>query len=419
MANPEVNDSVSDMAGMPSLSAEQSASLDKLIQNPSDWYSSASGESIRSRVTGTASEEEYEGSIDEDLLQDEESDSDDGSTEGRLSTQGDINFPHEEMTSESHSIEETRNESEKSEEEIEDELYEKEERRLKKIYEENIDGAITEIEKGNFFLGFDKIPEADRYLADKKVMRKFKLNPEPYMESWAKDVFVLQHNTIKTEIRNLYKIVASMEKRGMNLLGETVGQFYEWWAGFVAHFSLLMDVEEEIIFPWIERRADLVTTGLDAEQRTAIRTQIVNVLNTISSQEAKVGYMPPGEIAPKMLLYLNQFCPIVLGYMSRCIYNVVPRLEEAYSMEDCASELLPAIARFYRVNEDWSLVAPLFTTWMDKQQVTYWKRTFLNTKERLGFSLWVRGFRRGHLELQKAIIEERRVRKTLYRTWSK
>eukprot|EP00188_Purpureofilum_apyrenoidigerum_P003434 Plantae.Rhodophyta-Purpureofilum_apyrenoidigerum.ctg35884.p1 GENE.Plantae.Rhodophyta-Purpureofilum_apyrenoidigerum.ctg35884~~Plantae.Rhodophyta-Purpureofilum_apyrenoidigerum.ctg35884.p1 ORF type:complete len:406 (-),score=99.93 Plantae.Rhodophyta-Purpureofilum_apyrenoidigerum.ctg35884:582-1799(-) len=403
---------------IPELSAEQKVSLNKLIHNPNDWCSSASGGSLHSAAIATTFNQEYDSEIDEDITEDEPEEYDD-STDGRLSTHSNLAFSHEEMTSESNLTEEAKNGGQKTQEEIEDELFEIEERRLKKIYEENIDGVITEIEKGNFFLGFDKIPEADKYLMDKKVMKKLKLCSEAYMESWAKDVFVLQHNTIKAEMLNMYKIVASMEKRGLSLLKETMEQFYEWWGEFTMYFSFFMDVEEEILFPWIERRVDLSVTGLNFERRALIKSKVINLINEVTSHEAKVCYMPPGEVAPKMLGYMNQLCPMLLSYMTHCISNVVPSVANAYSPEDYHIELLPAIIRFYKVNPEWTSIAPLVTTWMNKQEIVTWKKQFLNTKEKFSFNMWSRGLRRGHFELQAAIIEERRVRMTLYRTWSK
>lgn len=305
-------------------------------------------------------------------------------------------------------------------EDLDDEQYEIREKKLRKNYELNVDPLITGLNIGNYFLGYDKVPEKNKYLVDKKVLLKRKVELAPYGNSWAEDMFAVGHNTVKSEILDMYNIVGALERRGRKVRPKSVHLFYDWWNLFLSVFTVTLDMEEDVIFPWIEKEVDLTGTGMTLRERTETKKHIADLLNIIRVQEAKVGYIPAGEATPKMLTFLNEFVPVVLRYMNKCDQVVAPIVKEKFTEEQYRHELLPFIAKYYREYVDWPEVAPLTTVWMDKKQRGIWKHDFLTAGEKLRFGLWKRELNRTHTEIRDMIVERRQVRRSfLSRTLTK
>eukprot|EP00188_Purpureofilum_apyrenoidigerum_P004890 Plantae.Rhodophyta-Purpureofilum_apyrenoidigerum.ctg5884.p1 GENE.Plantae.Rhodophyta-Purpureofilum_apyrenoidigerum.ctg5884~~Plantae.Rhodophyta-Purpureofilum_apyrenoidigerum.ctg5884.p1 ORF type:complete len:373 (+),score=85.94 Plantae.Rhodophyta-Purpureofilum_apyrenoidigerum.ctg5884:92-1210(+) len=293
------------------------------------------------------------------------------------------------------------------------------ERTLRKTYEENVDGVITDLEKGNYFLGYDKVPDKDEFLADKRVLKKFKVSLGPYGQSWEEDIFTLGHNAIKQEMQDMFHIVRAMEKLGLKIRRADVSLFYQWWRLFLSLFTFIMDMQEDVYMPWIEKRIDLSGTGWTKTERNAMKKKMLELLNVIRTHEAKMSYIPAGEVAPKLISFLNNFNPLVLKYMSRAEQNVAPRIAAACTETEYRKELLPFAYRYLHGYSEWTEIGPLLTSWMDKAQAAHWKKQFLGTSEKLRFAIWCRQASRTHYELRDMIIEHRAARKIMYRSSSR
>jgi len=284
---------------------------------------------------------------------------------------------------------------------------EEEERRLKRVYEENVDNVITALERRNYFLGYDLPESRDQFLLHKKVLKRYKVELVPYRESWSVDLFAVGHNTVKTEILDMYDIVKSLEDQGRAVAKGPVSYFCGWWGTFLTVVTEFLDMEDQVIFPWIENKADLSGTKLSKSNRTLTRRQLRDLMLEATAQESNLIYIPPSEVVVKMLEVLNELNIVLLTYFNRVKARMPQLVDKNFTEDEYRLSLLPAISNHLRSGEDWNKLAPITVRWMREDQAASWQSEFLTRREKRKFSTWVRLVKRTHWELRDCVVERR------------
>lgn len=284
---------------------------------------------------------------------------------------------------------------------------EEEERRLKRVYEENVDNVITALERRNYFLGYDRPQSRDQFLLHKKVLKRYKVDLVPYRESWSVDLFAVGHNTVKTEILDMYDIVQSLEDQGREVGKGPVLYFCGWWSTFLAVVGEFLDMEDQVIFPWIEKKADLGGTKLSKSDRTSTRRRVRSLILQALAQESNLNYIPPSEVVVKMLEVLNELDVVLLAYINRVQARIPQLVEDTFTEDEYRRDLLPAISSHLHSTEDWNKIAPITIRWMREDQTASWQSEFLTRREKRRFSSWRRLVERTHWELRDSVVERR------------
>ncbi|KAJ8904721.1 hypothetical protein NDN08_001239 [Rhodosorus marinus] len=284
---------------------------------------------------------------------------------------------------------------------------EEEERRLKRVYEENVDKVITELERRNYFLGYDQAQSRDQFLLHKKVLKRYKVELVPYRESWSVDLFAVGHNTVKTEILDMYDIVRSLEDQGREVGKGPVLYFCGWWSTFLSVVTEFLDMEDQVIYPWIENKADLGGTRLSKSNRTSTRRQLRDLMLKAVAQESNLDYIPPSEVVLKMLEVLNELDVVLLTYINHVKAKIPQLVEEKFTEDEYRCDLLPAISSHLHSTEDWNKVAPITIRWMREDQAAFWQSEFLTRRDKRKFSNWRRLVERTHWELRDCVVERR------------
>ncbi|KAA8493559.1 hypothetical protein FVE85_4696 [Porphyridium purpureum] len=153
--------------------------------------------------------------------------------------------------------------------------------------------------------------------------------PKPLGRNWSSDLVALLHNGILSEVIDLYSILESMRLRRLDLTVRDVSSFFEWWWVFKRFVLQMMITEEDVIFRFIESRANL-PPGLSESVR---EKQRVNILDQMSNIDEKgdsflSGMMVYDEtelldesegVGKAVLNYMNVIDRSVPGFMRRTI----------------------------------------------------------------------------------------------------
>eukprot|EP00183_Erythrolobus_madagascarensis_P001577 CAMPEP_0185851674 /NCGR_PEP_ID=MMETSP1354-20130828/10969_1 /TAXON_ID=708628 /ORGANISM="Erythrolobus madagascarensis, Strain CCMP3276" /LENGTH=881 /DNA_ID=CAMNT_0028552709 /DNA_START=27 /DNA_END=2672 /DNA_ORIENTATION=+ len=259
----------------------------------------------------------------------------------------------------------------------------------------NVDQVIADMQPNNYFLGTGNMGVS---LTSKYVLKEPVLIPVPYGEKWSMDIFALPHNAIKRELVDLYKILGSLQKRMMDLRHTEIDDFYNWWEVFEAFVLDFFEMEEGIIFPWIESRIPLGKSNFSQTQRSIVKGRLSRLMHEIDDCEYKFTNLPAGEVLPRLLECLDRFTPKLLEYfgeqerrLPRAIEVKFEAVDKRWVDENCLAFMMNA----KYTNE----LVTIMTRWLNENQLREWKRNNLKGTARLSYSMWRNQLNKNHISI--------------------
>mmetsp|Transcript_14866 Transcript_14866/g.31889 ORF Transcript_14866/g.31889 Transcript_14866/m.31889 type:complete len:340 (-) Transcript_14866:443-1462(-) len=174
---------------------------------------------------------------------------------------------------------------------------------------------------------------------------------------WAMDVLAWPHNALRREMSDMYYLVASMQKRVLDLGHEDIDDFYDWFDIFQMFVQWYFQLEEKLLLPWIEPTTYLAGI-LDEASRGRLREQLVSRLKDIEECHERFQHLPAGEVLPALISALDKFSPKLLEYFNEQERALPKAIASVYSEED-KNKLDERVLDFVRNSEDNHLIMHL------------------------------------------------------------
>mmetsp|Transcript_3034 Transcript_3034/g.5366 ORF Transcript_3034/g.5366 Transcript_3034/m.5366 type:complete len:911 (-) Transcript_3034:1001-3733(-) len=272
--------------------------------------------------------------------------------------------------------------------------------------ERNVDQMVAAIQGNNFYLGTGG---GGARLNMRCIVTEPVLVPAPYGEKWSMDIFALPHNAIKRELVDLYRILMSLQKRMIDLRHSEIDDFYNWWEVFEAFVLDYFEIEERVIFHWIESRIPLGQTRFSKTQRMVFKGRLSRLMHDIDDCEYKFTNLPAGEVLPRLLSCLDRFTPRLLEYFGEQERRLPRAIERKFTAEDkrWADEKMMAFMMDAKYTNE---LVVLLTRWLNQDQLKDWKRANLKGTARLSYSVWRNQFNKNHI----AIVDEMKQREAAF-----
>jgi len=190
-------------------------------------------------------------------------------------------------------------------------------------------GVIT----GSSFIGFLP-PEGDakrissvRY---RRMVESILKEPPLYLtsmgEHWAPDVLGFLNNAVRRELQDMYYLVASMQKRVVDLSHDDIDDFYTWFDLFEAFVKAYFAMLEEVFVPWVSEK--IPAEGIMAPAaREESRYSILGGIQEIDDCQGRFANLPAGEVLPVLIQALDKCAPKLVGFMADLERVVTPQIQ--------------------------------------------------------------------------------------------
>ncbi|KAA8490516.1 hypothetical protein FVE85_5041 [Porphyridium purpureum] len=123
---------------------------------------------------------------------------------------------------------------------------------------------------------------APTILKDRRQFSAPSLQFDSWNASWVVDIFALHHNALRREIVDMYDMLASMMRRRKTLRPAVdVAFFYAWFKELSWFLIEYFELEEQVLFPWVESRCLLMTRLCRAfrlRRKDQIRAMLIAML---------------------------------------------------------------------------------------------------------------------------------------------
>mmetsp|Transcript_6832 Transcript_6832/g.12230 ORF Transcript_6832/g.12230 Transcript_6832/m.12230 type:complete len:349 (-) Transcript_6832:1035-2081(-) len=250
--------------------------------------------------------------------------------------------------------------------------------------------------------------------------------------NWARDTFAWPHNAIRREMSDMYYLVASMQKRVLDLGHEDIDDFYNWFDIFQMFVQWYFQIEEKLLLPWVEG-ATYLGGMLEESARTELKAKLISRLKDIDDCQDRFSHLPAGEVLPALIVALDKFSPGLLEYFNEEEKSLAAEISNTYTQKD--KELLDArVFDFIRNSEDHHIVMHLLLRPIkDSETKTELRKKYLangNFLQKLRFKRTYeksrKEFREGHVDIVKqfykrwgnakteALAEEERLNQDVY-----
>uniref|UniRef100_A0A7S1T8U0 Uncharacterized protein n=1 Tax=Compsopogon caeruleus TaxID=31354 RepID=A0A7S1T8U0_9RHOD len=232
-----------------------------------------------------------------------------------------------------------------------------------------------------------------------KPLRIPNLNYSNYGKNlWSLDLFYFLHNGIRCELRDLYRILYSMYKRGSKLRAKDIRNFFLWWSQFLEFATLSLDIERKVVFRWLETFT-LLEGALKAQPRNELLDNTIAILRSVDQLKLSASVRKPDTIAT-MFAVVDDACHELLQYCN----NVEDEIQ-TYGLEEFMidpgkdyAEMRMRDAMIKAPNPQ--LTFPMALRWMESsKQYEEWTSKFINGPSKFFLTLWSRSFERTHLKL--------------------
>lgn len=216
----------------------------------------------------------------------------------------------------------------------------------------------------------------------------------PFGENWAMDSFALIQNAIKAEIRDLYEIANSMQRRKVLLTMNHIDLFYDWWSDFEEFVLTAMNIEEEVYFPWVGSK-DYLRGPFKKSERMRVNGTTRKTIENISGYKEKfLPYLPVGERLDGLLVQLGEFDELLKHYDA--ITAALPGyLQTLFKQKEKESSTKDIIAAF-RASDGYNRNLVLLARWMPDRVMRRWVLSNLRPKDLISFKSWRHTIQREH-----------------------
>eukprot|EP00184_Porphyridium_aerugineum_P005992 CAMPEP_0184694860 /NCGR_PEP_ID=MMETSP0313-20130426/2687_1 /TAXON_ID=2792 /ORGANISM="Porphyridium aerugineum, Strain SAG 1380-2" /LENGTH=483 /DNA_ID=CAMNT_0027153219 /DNA_START=487 /DNA_END=1938 /DNA_ORIENTATION=- len=256
-----------------------------------------------------------------------------------------------------------------------------------------IDDTIENLTSDNYFLNTGDDARGSGMGGRAKSMKRSLVLKQPVMiaapygKLWSLDVLALYHNAIKKELIDMYSMVENMLKFQMNLGYSDIERFYNWWEVFEGFLVDYFEIEEQVLFPYIETKFQLERTKLSKAERNLIKGRLTQAMNQIDDMEDTFMNRPPGEVLPRFVDFLDAFAPRLLGYFH--IENtVIPNALQKYFEPEDRARIQALVFDFLKTREFGNETLVLQSRWLTENHLKTWKQETLRGTSRVAYPMW-------------------------------
>mmetsp|Transcript_2991 Transcript_2991/g.9167 ORF Transcript_2991/g.9167 Transcript_2991/m.9167 type:complete len:489 (+) Transcript_2991:152-1618(+) len=221
----------------------------------------------------------------------------------------------------------------------------------------------------------------------------------PTNENWALDIFASLHNSIRREMMDLYFILGEMRKMYLGIREADINRFFDWFELFSAYLLDYFAVEEEVIYPWIEKKGAKLQGELGTRNRMQMRGKVGHVIFRMDdARENSFPYLNYSEQFKKILEFIDMFSSKILDYFTAEELDLPPIINKYYKPSD-KKKLDKEIVKFFmeQGRYPWAYICVL-TRWMDsdRSKISF-LNTHLNTRQKLEYRSWPSQFHDEHV----------------------
>lgn len=237
-------------------------------------------------------------------------------------------------------------------------------------------------------------------------------------QDWAEDVVAVIDNGLRAELTDMYDIFESMEQRPLMLDSADVQRFSDWFATFFVLLAEVFDLEERVLFTWVEG-VDLVPRQqrewessrgrvckeLSDVRRARMKADVMRLGNEICQCEALFERRPVAPALPELANVVEQFVEGLVAYLELKRVLLPTCIRSLLSTKDAA--------RFYR--SFWELaerkacgtdIIVMVTRWRTRKQGLKWRKKHMSSRMRKLYTVWEEQFMTKHCGIV-AEFEER------------
>ena len=223
------------------------------------------------------------------------------------------------------------------------------------------------------------------------------VNLTPWGKRWSVDAFALMHNAFKAELRDLYMMANVMQRRKWLLTQDHMTTFYEWWQDFQESVTAVLDVEEDVFYPWLsskEYRRGVLKESSRMKAYGALRNAIKNITEY---REQFLPYLPVGERLDGLLEEIKG-CNHMPGYYGTVAAALPDFIEICYERKEKDAAMKQIVAAL-RGLDGYNRNLVLLTGWMGDGAQKRWTMKNLHPGDTLAFGSWKRPIVREHCSL--------------------
>lgn len=222
------------------------------------------------------------------------------------------------------------------------------------------------------------------------------------------DSFALIHNAVKAELRDMFRMANVMQRRKMLLTLKHVDVFYDWWADFKEFATTALDIEEEVLFPWVASK-DHLRGAFKKTERMKVNGATRKTIDNITEYKEKfLPYLPVGERLEGLLELLDGFKELLRHYdaVAASLPQYIEMLFKAKEKDANAKEIVAA----FRATDGYNRNLVLLARWMPDRSMRRWTMANMKTKDLLSYRNWRLVIQREHCALaakfEEIVMEE-------------
>lgn len=187
--------------------------------------------------------------------------------------------------------------------------------------------------------------------------------------------------------------------------------FFDWFDTFEDVLLALLNIEEDLVYPFLQRNGVKLTDGLSADDRSARCALIYAGIQKITEKRDLFRYLPAGESVPRMNTLVNSVLEKIVEYYDLQCAKLPKLIFEADIDGDTEILLRVKFIGALRAKPNFSTTIPFLAHWLTERQLKSWKTNFLGTVGALRFDQWAKKFDVSHQAIPEKIYENLSVRR--------
>jgi len=213
--------------------------------------------------------------------------------------------------------------------------------------------------------------------------------------SWARDVFVVVHNSMRLEARDMASMLVRLVGQTAELVEGDWESFWGWvevWRGFV---SRMLDAEEEVLLPWAEGDTPLpLDGGFSREDRSVHVNNLRRVVDKLGAHRGAFDDMSPTRRVARLRAILDKWVTALERFFLEVETRLPPLLEvraaDPAAAEAASAEAARLLAAHIADGPEprMHLVLLLRSLEGNRKALGAWKSAALDRKTSLSLPLW-------------------------------
>lgn len=245
--------------------------------------------------------------------------------------------------------------------------------------------------------------------------------PHQAYNDWAEQVVAFSDNGLRAELADMYAIFASMEQRPLMLDSSDADLFLRWFRTFFAVLAEIFDLEEQVLYVWVEGVDTLpkekrgwetsrgrVCRELSDVRRSRMKAEIMRIGNDIVHGDELFDGRPVAQALPALATIVEDFVNGLEEYLDVKKHVLPACIRSLLSQRDAG--------RFYRnfwetaltlKQAQFTIVAA--TRWMDGRAAAKFRKKRMSSQVRRMYDAWVSTFSEQHSGVVREFEERVRV----------